>query len=322
MLGNCVIRELLAQGEDVKALCRKSSSRQPFADLDIEVVEGELGQADLLRRAAKGCRAIVHSAALIHLGWTQLAQSRLMNVEGTRHVVEACLANDAKLIHISTVDTFPAAFSIDLPICESSQRGVALPACNYVISKREADEAVRCAVREQQLQATIVHPGFMLGPNDWKPSSGRLMLGVVRAPLAIAPTGGCSLCDSRDVASGIVHAIDRGQIGQSYIMAGLNIPYSELWTRILYTAGKSRKVISPGFVLRLVGLVTDAVVKTLPIAEGDINSASIKMGQLFHYYDSTKAQRELGYRNRNPEETLIDAWNWLRNRFSRTPGRQ
>jgi len=279
--------------------------------LDVEVVEGDLADADLLNRATRGCEAVIHSAAFIHIGWTRLSESRQVNVEGTRHLVEACLSHGLKMVHVSTVDTFPAAASMATPVDELTSAGVSKVPCSYVISKREADEVVRCAVRKHQLRATIIHPGFMLGPFDWKPSSGRLMLGVVKAPLAIAPSGGCSLCDPRDVASAIVKAVDRGREGESYITAGENMTYRELWRRILATAGRKRNVYSPSLVLSLTGWVTDSVVKILALKEGDINGAAIAMGRLFHYYNSAKAQQELDYQVRPWEASLTDAWRWL-----------
>lgn len=323
LLGNCIVRELLERGESVRALCRAGTSREPFQGLDsshhpaLEVVEGDLSSPERLMKAVEGCRAVIHSAAFIHIGWSHLEQSRSVNVEGTRRVIQACLAHQSKLVHVSTVDTFPAARSIDFPIDETSNAndGVKKVPCSYVISKSEADEVVRQAVTQRSLEATIVHPGFMLGPYDWKPSSGRLMLAVSRAPLAVAPGGGCSLCDARDVAAATVSAIDRGEIGQSYILAGENLTYRQLWKHIRQTTGRGGPVISPKRVLQLIGWSCSTVHRAIPRWEGDVNGAAIAMGQLYHYYSSAKAEKQLGYSNRPTSQTLDDAWQWLSQRF-------
>ena len=73
--------------------------------------------------------------------------------------------------------------------------------CPYVVSKQAGEQAVRQQI-EAGLDAVIVHPGLMFGPWDWKPSSGRMMLQVARNFTPMAPTGGCSICDVRDVAAG------------------------------------------------------------------------------------------------------------------------
>jgi dihydroflavonol-4-reductase len=205
----------------------------------------------------------------------------------------------------------PAAQSIAAPISEMTSAGIPKTPCTYVISKREAESVVRLAIDQQGLPAVIIHPGFMLGPYDWKPSSGRMMLEVSKAPLAISPAGGCSLCDARDVASGIVNSVERGRLGQAYILAGENLSYRELWTRMLKTAGKQKVVTSPKHLLNFVSKTLDLSMKWLPIPEGDINGAAIAMGQLNHYYDSSKAQRELDYSCRPSSQTLSEAWEWL-----------
>ncbi len=311
LLGNCVVRELVQKGEQVRVLCRPGSSRKSLDDLSVQIVDGDLADADNLCRSIDGCQAVVHCAALIHMGWSRLEESRRVNVDGTRNIVQACLVSGAKLVYVSTVDTLPAATSLQSPLDETPQPGVPKIACNYVVSKCEAEEVVRRAVQEQNLDATIVQPGFMLGPNDWAPSSGRLMLGVVGAPIAFAPTGGCSLCDARDVAAGAVAAIDKGRSGHSYILAGENMPYRELWYRILRTADKRKPIFCVRRAMQFWGWLCDRWVQVTSSREGDVNSASIAMAQLFHYYVSAKAQAELGYSVRPANQTLEDAWHWL-----------
>lgn len=312
LVGNCVIRELLARGLPVRALCRKGSSRKCFEGLALEIVEGDLNEVQVLRQSIAGCTAVIHAAALIHIGWTRLDESRQVNVEGTRNVVAACIDHHARLIYISTVDTLPAATSAEAPIDEASVSGLPKTPCSYVISKCEAERVVREAIVHQGLDAVIIHPGFMLAPFDWKPSSGRMMLQVNQTPFAFAPSGGCSLCDTRDVAHAIVNAIEQGQTGHSYILAGENISYRELWTRMLKTSGRSTRVLCAPHMLNFVGKLFDFVNSVLPIREHDINGAAIAMGQLYHYYNSAKAQRELGYTRRPISQTLADAWDWLR----------
>ena len=311
LVGNCVIRELVSRQIPVRALCRARTPRLCFEGLDVQVVEGELSDPGVLRQATEGCSTVIHCAAMIHIGWKRLAESRRVNVEGTRNVVKACLATGANLIYVSTVDTLPAAKSIDQPISETS-KGVPKTECTYVISKREAEQVVRQAMTDEQLKAKIIHPGLMLAPYDWKPSSGRMMLEVYRAPLAFAPSGGCSVCDARDVAKGIVSAIDNGRFGEAYILAGENMSYQELWSRMLKTSGKSKRVLSPRVAIESFARVLNAISAVLPFREGDINGAAIAMGQQFHFYDSSKARRELGYTTRELSETLTDAWQWLK----------
>ncbi len=311
LLGNCIVRELCSRQIPTRVLCRRSASRRPFEGLDVEIVEGDLESRDVLNSAIAGCRAVIHSAAMIHIGWHKLAESRQVNVEGTRNIVAICLQHGSRLIHISTVDTLPAATSLDSPIDERANGGVPKTPCSYVVSKREAEAVVRDAVEMAGLDAVILHPGFMLGPYDWKPSSGRMFLEVAKAPIVAAPSGGCSLCDARQVAVACVNAIELGRKGENYILAGENMSYRELWIRMLAAAGRRKRVFRLGPAAKVVGRAIDSVHHLLPLAEGDINGAAIAMGSFLHYYDSSKAKRELDYHTNIANHFLADVWSWL-----------
>lgn len=311
LLGNSIVRELCQRGEAVRALCRQGTDQTPFEGLDVEIVSGDLSDKGLLADAVAGCRAVIHSAALIHIGWDKLELSREVNVEGTRRLIHACATHDVRLIHISTVDTLPAAIDKENPIDESGNGGVPKTPCSYVLSKTEAEDCVREAIAEQDLDAVIIHPGFMLGPHDWKPSSGRMMLEVNKAPLVAAPIGGCSLCDARDVAAGIANAVEKGERGANYILAGENLTYREMWRMMLETTGRKRRVHSLGRGIKVIGKLIDLFNRLTPAREGDVNGAAIEMGCLNHFYDSRLAEAQLDYRRRPIKETLVEAWAWL-----------
>lgn len=316
LLGNCIIRELCRREIRVRALCRPQTPRTAFEELDVEIVQGDLEQPEVLDSAIADCQAVIHAAAMIHIGWKRLSEARRVNVEGTGHIVQACLRAKARLVYVSTVDTLPAAVDAQHPIAEgASVTGIAKPRCNYVVSKSEAEALVVNACL-QGLDATIIHPGFMLGPYDWKPSSGRMMLEVHRAPIVAAPPGGCSICDARDVAAAIADAVSLARSGEHYILAGENQSYVELWRHMLDTTGRRRRVIPLGKRIRWIGSGIDLFNRTGLVREGDVNGASIQMGSLFHYYDSSKAERELKYSRRPLDQTLKTAWEWLSQRFS------
>lgn len=310
LLGNCVVRELLAGGQRVRVLVRGSPSRRELAGLDVEVVGGSIEDAATTMQAAQGCSAAIHCGALIHIGYQQLAESRRVNVAGTRNMIAACTAAGARLIHVSTVDTLPAAYDAEHPLDEAAP-GLAMTECAYVISKREAEAAVAEACRAQ-LDGVIVHPGLMLGPYDWKPSSGAMLLAMVKAPVLIVPRGTASVCDARDVAAAVVRAVTLGRRGEHYILAGENIGYPELSRRMLAVAEQSKKIFRMGPVIPAVARMVDAWNKVTGCREGMFNGAAIAMGMLHHAYDSSKARAELNYQTRPLEETLRDAWQWLR----------
>src|SRR5690606_33700321 len=130
-------------------------------------------------------------------------------------------------LHVSSVDAGGLGDrdhpSDELPAIEHSVR------CPYVITKQEAEAAVREAVASG-LDALIVNPAFMLGPWDWKPSSGRMLLEIASLRTRYAPSGGNDFCDVRDVAAGVLAAFERGRTGERYILSGEGLSYMEAWT--------------------------------------------------------------------------------------------
>lgn len=307
-LGNNIVRMLLAQGHEVTCILRQSQPTPALAGLQVQPVYADLRDAGTLSRQLGDFDQLIHSAALIQLGWSQLSESRQVNVAGTQTLVELCWSRRKRLIHISTVDTLAHAAQ-GVPIREG-QRQPANPNCSYVQSKREAEQAVNDRVA-QGLDAVIVHPGFMVGPYDWKPSSGQMMLSVAQGLGVLAPGGGCSIVDVRDVAAGVVAAGTRGLSGESYILAGENISYFQLWQEMALIAKvRGPRGRLPNWLASAVGTGGDLVAK-FRRREPLINSANTAMGQLFHYYSSEKAQSQLDYRIHSWQQAIRDAWAWF-----------
>jgi dihydroflavonol-4-reductase len=308
LVGNNLVRSLLDQGHQARVLVRSSSDPLPLEGLPVECFAGDVRDRASVRAACQGVQAVLHAAAAIHLGWTRLADVREINVGGTRHIAESARETGIRMVHVSTVDTLglgsPAA-----PADEDTPTGGKVP-CTYVVTKRESDEVVEEFV-SSGLDAVTVHPGFMLGPWDWKPSSGRMLLTVARQFTPVAPTGGCSLCDVRDVADGILAAWQRGRCGRHYILAGHNMRYIKAWRLFADVAEGSGPWFCAGPLMRIIGGRFGDLRARLTGREPDLNSAAVAMSSQYHYYRSHRAERELGYHIRPARETVQDAWRWF-----------
>jgi len=308
LLGNNVVRHLLEAGEEVRVLSRSSSDPRPLAGLDVDHSRGDVRDADAVRRACEGIDIVVHAAGHVHVGWTQLDIHRQINVEGIRNVAAAAREVGARLVHVSSVNALGLG-SLDAPADEET----ALPGiveCPYVITKREGEQVVREAVA-QGLWATIVNPSLMLGPWDWKPSSGEMMLQVAKFCLW-APQGACSFCDVRDVAAGTVAAALKGKPGDRYILAGHNLSYHEAWRQMAHAMGKRGPLLPMGPLFRVVAAPVCGIRYWLTGRETAANTAAMHLGGQSHCFSSQRAERELGYVNRPLRETLVDTWTWFR----------
>src|SRR5690606_26475470 len=137
---------------------------------------------------------------------------------------------------------------------------------------------------DRGLQAVIIHPTYMFGPWDWKPSSGRMILEVARRFTPLAPSGGNNCCDARDVALGALAAWERGKNGRNYILGGENLTYLEAWRLIARATGGKPPWFRAGPLQRILGGMAGDVWGRVTGREPDLNSAAVGMSSLPHYF--------------------------------------
>jgi dihydroflavonol-4-reductase len=309
LVGNNVARALLTQGRAVRVLTRAIADPRPLAGLDVEIVHGDVRDAEAVEQAVRGTSAVVHAAAHVHIGWQGLELARAINVEGTRHVAQAARRHGVPMVHVSSIDALGLAPGKQLATEDTPATGGVL--WPYVVTKREAEAVVLDEVA-RGLQAAIVNPGFMLGPFDWKPSSGRMLLHVAKGWGLFAPLGANSYCDVRDVTAGILAALERGQAGRRYILAGEVLTYFQAWRTIARMTGATPPLVPIGpFARKGAGLAGD-VWRWLSGREPDVNSATTAVSAQWRGFSSARAETELGYRSRPLEKSVADAWAWFR----------
>ena len=276
--------------------------------MDVEIAVGDVRDTASVRRACRGVDVVVHAAGYVQIGRSQLDRHRAINVEGTRHVAQAARRAGARMVHVSSTDAIGLR-SVEMPADEDTPLSDPRE-CAYAITKREAEKVVRGEIG-RGLDAVIVNPGFMLGPRDWKPSSGQMLLEVARGKAWLAPRGHGSFCDVRDVAAGILAAIERGARGRRYILAGTTLSYLDAFRLFADVTGRRRPLGRPGpLVAYLAGRVGDLQTR-LSGREPVINSTAVAVAALPKAYSSRRAMNELGYTMRPLEETVRDTWAWF-----------
>jgi dihydroflavonol-4-reductase len=168
-----------------------------------------------------------------------------------------------------------------------------------------------CEQVAQGLQAVTVNPSFMLGPWDWKPSSGRMLLAVGRGSAILAPRGWFSLCDVRDVAAGVLAARDRGLSGRRYLLAGRTMELFDAFRMMAEVTGARRPLGRAGPLMLKIGGYAGDWLARLSGREPDVNSAAVALAALPKNYSSARAEAELGYTIRPTNDTIRDAWQWF-----------
>jgi dihydroflavonol-4-reductase len=314
LLGNNVLRAFLDQGHSAAVIVRANSDSRPLDGLDVEKFYADLAtDADeggkVLREALDNVDVMVHCAGVIQIGWSRMDLSMKVNRDATQAIAETCRIKKIRLIHISTVDALAPA-SAESPGTEDQVDPAKVPT-SYVVSKRAGDAVVWDEIAKG-LDGVIVHPGLMFGPWDWKPSSGEMMTAIAKQFIPFAPSGGISACDVRDVAAGILSAASHAKAGQSYILAGHNISYLELWRQIAKLLQRKPPFGKlPTWLGRVVGGISDFVSRFTK-SEAQSNSGGIKMGEAYNWYSSEKAAKELGYQIGPLDVALEDAYSWFK----------
>lgn len=316
LLGNAIVRRLSSEGETSAVLVRQPDPPDVFDDLDIEQVVGDLDDTDAMDAAIARSDGVFHSAGLIHIGFSRREESMRINRDGAAAVADLCLKYDKPMVHIGSVNA-TAIGTIDQPSNETMpfEANGGQVDSSYVASKKAGVDAVLERV-DRGLRCVVIQPGFMLGPYDWKPSSGRMMVEVQKAWRPLCPSGGCSVCDVRDVADGCVAAMRKlisGEIpsGRQYNLAGHNWTYFRLWTEMARRGDRRGPLKPMGVVPKTIGRAIGGVRSMIGLPENDINSAGIAMSSQYHWHDSQRAIDELGYRIRPAAETLDDAHRWI-----------
>jgi dihydroflavonol-4-reductase len=180
----------------------------------------------------------------------------------------------------------------------------------YAITKHQSEELVHAA--RERIDAVIVNPTYMLGPRDAKPSSGKLIVDVVRRRVPGWTPGYNNFVDVRDVARGMIAAWERGRRGERYILAGHDMSYGDIMRQIANVAGvKPPRMKVPRAVAWLFGKYGDFIERRGK--EPVVNSMQIRYAYSDRFrFKSTKAATELGYTTRPIEPAIRDAIDWFR----------
>jgi dihydroflavonol-4-reductase len=276
--------------------------------LEVEKASGDITDLDSLRQACRDVQVVVNAAGYAKIGSQGIEFMRQVNVVGAKNCAIAAREVGARLLHVSSVNAIGIG-SKKVPADEENfwPQPLKVP---YSITKQEAEAAVREEIA-QGLDAVIVNPGFMLGPYDWKPSSGRMLLEIVGKTVPGAPWGGHCMVDVRDAVAGMLAAIDKGRTGERYILGGHNLSFFETWRMFARELGGRGPIFPLGPVNREILCVVANIVNVFRREEGNFNALALRMGSQFHWFSSAKAERELGYHFRSAEETTRDAWKWL-----------
>jgi len=312
-VGSAVARVLLARGHGLRLLARPRSDRRNLAGLDAEVVEGDLTDPASLVRAAAGCRYVVHVAADYRF-WVPDPEAMLRaNVAGTRAMMQAAQqAGAERIVHCSSVAAL--GYTADgSPADEATPVDAAALVSTYKRSKYQAEQAVLDMVRAESLPAVIVNPAAPVGPRDIKPTpTGKMIVDAANGRIPAYIDTGLNVVHVDDVAEGHALALEKGRVGERYILGGANLDLKDLLALVAQVAGRR----APTIRLREswvwpVAAVMEGFAHLTGIAPA-VTRDHLKMARHKMFFCSDKATAELGYAPRPAREAVEDAVAWFR----------
>ena len=311
-IGSLLVNELILGGEKVRAIVPKFEDTTPLNGLNVEIIEGDVRKVDSIIKALEYCDVVYHLAGIVTIEQGKSDLLNQVNVVGTRNVVDACLRNHVRrLIYTSSVHAIhepPHGTVIDetLPYAPDKVLG------DYAKSKARASLEVLEGVG-RGLDAVIVCPTGVIGPNDYRPSEmGELIINVIRGKLKGYLDGAYDFVDVRDVVKGLILACEKGRSGESYILSGEQITIRDLFLIVEeITGAKAPSFKVPGWLARTAGKITPLYYR-LTKKRALFTSYSVEVLSSNSVVSSKKARCELGYHSRPLRESVADSIRWFR----------
>ena len=319
-LGTNICMQLLEAGCKVRALVLPNDKSVKFIPKEVEVVLGDLTDAPSLEpffTVPEGCTSvIIHCASMVTVNPNYSEKLMAVNVGGTRNIITKVLNHPEceKMVYVSSTGAIPEQ-PHGTPITEVTKFTPCDPkkvVGAYSQSKAAATQMVLDAVNVMGLKACVVHPSGILGPNDHAigETTGTL-LQIIKGEMPMGMQGSFNLCDVRDLAAGTIAAIDKGRIGECYILANKTVTLKEMCDMLHQECNaKQIKFYLP---LDLADKIAAGLEKQaektgkMPL----MTTFSVYNLARNNEFDYSKAQTELGYTTRSYEETIHDEVQWM-----------
>jgi len=307
-LGSHLARQLLDQGYTVRALLRPSAPTPTLENLPLERVWGDLRDRSAVVRAAEGCTYIIHAGAMASVNPARNQAVWDVNLKGTENILRAARLTDVeRLVYVGTANVFGFGTK-EQPGNETN----AYLGSRYGLDYMDSKQAATQRVLQSGVPSVLVHPTFMLGPFDHKPTSGALLIGLYKGQLAGIPAGGKNYIHVSDVAMATINSLTKGRTGEQYILGNQNLDYAEAFRLMADVMGCSAPAFSvPKSLAWILGQLGGLQYRlTGKLAR--LNPAMVAVANDGHYFNPQKAIDELQLPQTPIRAAISDAFDWFR----------
>jgi dihydroflavonol-4-reductase len=314
-IGNVLVRQLIKGGSQVRALVLKGEDIRALKGLNIELVTGDVLDMISLTNAMQGVDYVFHLAGIISIMPGKNELVRMVNIQGTKNILKAAKKCGVKRV-LYTSSIHALSRNCEGVIDERVPFDPNNPEGEYDRSKAEASLAVQEAVRKGQ-DAVIVCPTGVIGPFDFRGSEmGELLRGFMQKKAHVLIEGAYDFVDVRDVARGMILAVEKGRSGEVYILSGEQIKINRLKDLVQKVMGfATATIMIPLSIAKLAARMTPLYYRlTRQTPKFTTYSLDTVCGN--SVISHAKASRELGYRARPLFKSVTDTIRWWRSRQS------
>jgi dihydroflavonol-4-reductase len=311
-VGSAVARLLVDKGYKVRVLMRASSPRANVEGIACEIAEGDMRDVKSMEAAMKGVRYLFHVAADYRIWARDPEEIVRNNREGARAVMEAALAARVeKIVYTSSVAALKplAGAAADETSRHTEQSAIGA----YKRSKVVAERLVENMVAEQGLPAVLVSPSTPIGPRDIKPTpTGRIIVEAANGKMPAFVDTGLNLVHVDDVARGHLLALERGKIGDVYVLGGEDVTLKTMLADIAKLSGRKAPTLRlPRGPIYPIAFAAEAAARVTG-REPFVTMDGLRMAKHHMFFSSAKAQKELGYSARPYAKGIEDALAWFK----------
>ena len=314
LIGSHLVLRLAEEGMPVSALFRNEIGKSEVFNLfqfygkenlfsQVQWLKGDVEDADDMYDLTEGMENVFHCAAIVSYHKKDASHMLEVNINGTKNIVNACVENDVKhLIHVSSISALGDSKG-DI-IDEETPRDFNDYHSNYSKGKYLSEQEVWRGIQEG-LNATILNPGVIFGPNNCTRSSGT-MIARIEKGLPALPAGGSGIVSVLDVVEIMIRAAKQTPTNERYILCAENIRMSELFTKIADALQvKIGKNIAKKWQIKLV-FYMEALVELFTGKRATITREIIRNYDEVKQFDGSRATRAFGFEYRNTFSSIED----------------
>ena len=314
-LGAEIVRQLVNSGaKNLRVMA--SSIPAWMTDAGVQAFAGSMTDRNNLIDAVKSVSVVYHLAGRVSRDNDDAAAMNKIHVEGTRFLCEeASKAGVQTIVLASSSGTI--AVSEDEQVFDETfpQPVEIISQWSYYASKYYQERAALENFDGDGRKLVIMNPTLLLGPNDERLSSTKIVLDFLTRKLPYTPSGGLSIVDTRDAAAAFIAAAEKGEHQEKYLLGSANLKFSEFFGRLERLSGVSSPMLK---VPKKLAVSASSMIESVFKNWGKVSpvaSKQVEQAEHFWYFDSSKATEELGFRPRDPQETLNDTIKYLQENF-------